>query len=235
MREGVEKPVHALKNGARTEKAATRKQHSADTGLCGPSRMQPFGPGALSQIFDDASRKACCNAERVDHLFGVEAERGTNAGRSTHRAKTAVGGNRPYALGTTVLRRHMTSVPTAIRAVPSAIRLVPLASRQHRRHDHRTGARPAFEGVVEILAVCCRAVDEGGTRGTCCACVNRCAGASSSQLARRSDVIFVTRSDAQTDNINEQVFAFCTDSGRQLVCAERNNTLSQMFSDGGRG
>ena len=44
-----------------------------------------------------------------------------------------------------------------------AVRLVPLAGGEHRRHDHRAGMhRPAFEGVVEILAMRRRAVDEGG-------------------------------------------------------------------------
>ena len=41
--------------------------------------------------------------------------------------------------------------------------LVPLGRGQHGRHDHRAGVhRPAFERVVEILAMGGRAVDQRG-------------------------------------------------------------------------
>ena len=54
-------------------------------------------------------------------------------------------------------------------AMPSqrrlAVEAVALAGGQHRRHDHRAGMhRAALEGVVEILAMRRRAVDEGGAR-----------------------------------------------------------------------
>ena len=66
--------------------------------------------------------------------------------------------------GATRPSRHITSMPTAMPASASApSSRVALAGRQHRRHDHRAGMhRPALEGVVEILAVRRRAVDEGG-------------------------------------------------------------------------
>ena len=49
--------------------------------------MQPLGPGAFGQIFDDAAGHAAGDAERIDDLPGVEAKRGADAGRRAHRAE----------------------------------------------------------------------------------------------------------------------------------------------------
>ena len=60
--------------------------------------------------------------------------------------------------------RHMSSTPTASPFMTSrAGEAALLGQGEHRRHDHGAGMdRPALEGVVEILAMRGRAVDERG-------------------------------------------------------------------------
>ena len=49
--------------------------------------MQPFGPRALREIFDDAAGHAAGDAERIDDLPGVEAKRCTDTRGRAHRAE----------------------------------------------------------------------------------------------------------------------------------------------------
>src|SRR5262249_16240413 len=74
MGEAVEESMAALEHGARPDESAPREQRCADTGLCRPSGMQSFRPGALRQVLDDARRHAGGNAERIDKLFCVQAQ-----------------------------------------------------------------------------------------------------------------------------------------------------------------
>ena len=78
----------------------------------------------------------------------------------------------------------------------AAIGIVPLAGRRHRRHDHRAGMdRPAFKGVVEILAMRRGAVDEcGAGSGQRTLVPDRGAGPIIvAALSRTGDVILVAR------------------------------------------
>src|SRR5262245_63500092 len=50
MGEAVEESMAALEHGARPDESAPREQRCADTGLCRPSGMQSFRPGALRQV-----------------------------------------------------------------------------------------------------------------------------------------------------------------------------------------
>src|SRR4029079_9040126 len=74
----VEQPVDALEHGARSDEAAARQQGRANAGLCRPSRMQSFRPGALRQIFNGSRRHARGNAESIDKLPCAQAKRGTH-------------------------------------------------------------------------------------------------------------------------------------------------------------
>ena len=182
MRETVEQAVHALEHRARPDKAGARKQRRAQAGLRGPAGMQPLGPGAFGEIFDDAARHAAGNAERIDDLPGVEPERGADAGRRAHRAEDR---GRMEAGLVHGLRHHEAEPAQHLGADGNpdqrhaAVGIVPLAGREHRRHDHRAGMdRAAFERVVEILAMRRGAVDEGGAgRGQRARVPDRGAGA----------------------------------------------------------
>src|SRR3974390_730796 len=87
VREAVEQPMHALEHGARPEEAATRQEGRAQARLRRPSGMQPLGPSAFGEIFDDAGGKARRDAERIDDLLGGQAERSADAGGRTHGAE----------------------------------------------------------------------------------------------------------------------------------------------------
>src|SRR4249919_636339 len=47
MGEAVEQSMDTLEHGARPKESAARQQRRADAGLCRPSGMQSFRPGAL--------------------------------------------------------------------------------------------------------------------------------------------------------------------------------------------
>ena len=128
--------------------------------------MQPLGPGALGEIFDDAGGEAAGDAERVDDLFRIQPKRGADAGGGAHDAENR---GRMKAGLVHRLRHHGREPAHGLGADrdaeqgSSAVRPVPLAGRQHRRHHHRAGMhRAALESVVEILAMRGGAVDEGG-------------------------------------------------------------------------
>jgi hypothetical protein len=115
----------------------------------------------------------------------------------------------------------------------AAVGIVPLASRQHRRHDHRTGMyRPALEGVVKILAMSRGAVDESGARRRQRARMSD-RGARTVIVAaceRASYVVFVARGDAETDDVDQEILAFAR-SRRRKRTLQRGDLRRQRFSD----
>src|SRR5262249_14821720 len=145
--------------------------------------------------------------ERIDDPPGVESESCADPGRCAHHAENGCGMKSSLMNG---LWYHGAQATHHFRADRNAqkgggaVRLVPLASRQHCRHDHGTGMnRPAFEGVVEVLAMGRGAVDKG-----------RAAGAESTRMAYGGarpfiiatgdsgpDVILVTSGDAETSDV----------------------------------
>ena len=114
----------------------------------------------------------------------------------------------------------------------SAVGIVPLACRQHRRHHNRPGMhRPALEGVVEILAMRRRAIGERSAGRTQSARVAD-RGAWAIIVAggeRRLDVALVASGDDETDDVNGEIDAFLTHSGRHI---ERHDTIGQLLGDG---
>ena len=238
--EAVKQSVHAFEHRARAEEAATREQRRADAGLRRPAGMQPLGPGALGEIFDDAGGEAAGDAERVDNLLGVQAERGGNAGRRAHHAEDC---GRVEAGLVHRLRHHGGQPAHRLGADRDAeqrrgaVGLVPLAGRQHRRHHHRAGMhRPALEGVVEILAMRGGAVDESGAGRTQRAGVaDRRAGPVVVAAGERAlDVILVARGDAEAGNVDQQILAFRAHGGGQLRRVERDDARGQLFGDRGQ-
>ncbi len=129
--------------------------------------MQPLGPRALGQIFDDAAGHTAGDAERIDDLPGVEAERGADARGGTHGAEDRGRVKTGLVDG---LRDHEAQPAQNFGADGdadqrhAAIGIMLFACSQDRRHDHRAGMhRAALEGIVEILAMRRGAVDEGRT------------------------------------------------------------------------
>ena len=223
VREAVEQPVHALEHGARTDKAFARQQRRANARLRRPARMQPLGPGALGEIFDDAAGHAAGDAERIDDLHGVKAERRADAGGGPHRAENR---GRMKARLVHGLRHHEAQTAKHFGADRdpdqrhAAVGIVPLAGGEHRRHDHGAGMhRAALERVVKILAMRRGAVDEGRARGRQHAhMADRGANAVVvAALERARDIVLVARGDAETDDVDQQVLAFAR-GDRRTAC-----------------
>ncbi len=239
--EAVKQSVHAFEHRARPEKTAARQQRGADAGLRRPAGMHALGPGAFGQIFDDAGGEAAGDAERIDDLFGVEAQRGADAGGGAHHAENR---GRMEAGLVHRLRHHGRKPAHRLGADRDAeqrrgaVRLVALAGRQHRRHHHRAGMhRAALEGVVEILAMRRGAVDESGAgRAQRAAVADRRARPVVVEAGKRGfDVILVARGDAKTDHVDQQVLAFGADGGRQRLGIERDDARGELFGDGNFG
>ena len=164
--------------------------------------MQPFGPGTLREIFDDAAGHAAGDTERIDDLPGVEAECCADAGGRAHRAED----RRRVETGLVDGLRHHEAQPAQHFGADgdpdqrhAAIRMMPFAGGEHRRHDH--GAcmhRAALESVVEILAMRGRPIDEGGARRIQRALVpdRRAGTVIVATRQRASDVVLVARGDA---------------------------------------
>src|SRR5262249_42595574 len=120
----------------------------------------------------------------------------------------------------------------------ASVGTVPLAGRQHRRHYHRAGMhRTAFEGVVEVLPVRGRAVDEGGAGGAHAPPVaDRGAGSLIVPAReRRADVVLVARGETQPDHVNQQILALAAHLRRQPRGIERRDLVRQNLGDGGLG
>src|SRR5450756_175228 len=94
--------------------------------------------------------------------------------------------------------------------------------------------RAALKSVVKILAMRRGAVDEGGTSGVQRSTVtDHGARAVIVPAGQRAfDVILVTRGDAQTDDIDQQILAFARGCCRQTARLQRNDFFRKRFSDG---
>ena len=201
--------------------------------------MQPLGPGALGEIFDDAAGHAAGDAERINDLFGVEAERSSHSGRRTHRAEDRGRVKTGLVDG---LRHHETQTAQHLGTDGdadqrhAAVGIVPLAGRQNRRHHYRAGMhRTAFKCVVEILAMRRGAVDEGRSGGGQHARVtdHRARAVIVPARQRTGDVILVARGGAEADHVDQQILAFAHGRVRQAIRPQCHDFPGQRFGDRG--
>ena len=122
------------------------------------------------------------------------------------------------ALGTTRLRRQMVSTPTAMPRAPAGLELLLLGGGEHGRHDDGAGVHgPALEGVVEVLAVGGRAVDEGAPRGAeALRVADGRGGAGVRPRGQRGlHVVGAARDDAQADDVDQEPLAGLAHCRRQ--------------------
>ena len=164
--------------------------------------MQPFGPGAFREIFDDAAGHAAGNAERIDDLSRVEAKRYTDAGgrahRAEHRGRMETGLVNGLRHDEAQAAEHFSADCNPDQRHPP-IRIMPFAGGENRRHDYRPGMdRTALKSVVEIFAMRGGPVDESRARRSQRAPMpDRRAGAVIVATSQRaSDVVLIARRDA---------------------------------------
>ena len=233
----MKQPVYPFEHGARTDKALPRQQRRADAGLRRPAGVQPLGPGAFGEIFDDAARHAAGDPERVHDLSRVQSKRRADACGRAHRAEDC----RRMKSGLVHGLRH-NEAETAEhlgahrnpRQRHAAIRIVPLARSEHRRHDDRTGMdRPALESIVEILAMRRGTVDKGRARGRQRTLVadDRAGSVVVAARERAARVVLVARGDAEASDVNQQILAFAQRRRRQNARRQACDFLRQGFGD----
>ena len=203
--------------------------------------MQPLGPRAFGEIFNDAARHRAGIAERIDELARRKLQCGADAGRGAHRAEHG-GGMKSGFVGERRRNErqpaHRLDADSEAEQRRFAVAAVALAGREHRRHDDGAGMdRAALERIVEILAVDGGAVDErrggGGQRARM---ADR--GARPVIVAggeRAFHIIFVARGHGEPDHVDQQLFAFAPHRWRQLCRIERGNFLRQRFGNGDLG
>ena len=203
--------------------------------------MQPLGPGAFREIFDDAAGHAAGDAERIHDLSCVKTQRRADAGRRAHRAKNR---GRMKACLVHGLRHHEAQPAKHFGADGNAdqrhapVGIVPLAGREHGRHDDSAGMhRAALKRVVKILAMRGGAVDEGSTgRRQRAGVADRGAGTVIVAAGKRApDVVLVPRGDAEADDIDQQILAFARGRSRKRPRLQRDDLLRERFGDGDFG
>ena len=135
------------------------------------------------------------------------------------------------ALGATKLSRQIVSTPTAIPlSARQPVEAFLLGRGQHRRDDHRAGMhRTAFEGVVEILAMRRRAVDESRARRTQGAGVADDRGSTvlGPGRPRRDNIVGLASNDAQADDIDEQSLTDLAHCRCQPVAVDGGDAIGQ--------
>ena len=241
VRKTVKEAVHAFEHRARAEKAGAAEQRRADARLRRPAGMQPLGPGALGQIFDDAACHRGGGAERVDQLPRREFQRRADTGRRAHGAEHR---GRMKARFVGERRRHGAQPAHGLDADGNAekrgaaIQIVPLAGRQHRRHDDRAGMdRAAFECVVKIFAMDRGAVDQrcGGGRERARMTDGGARAIIVAAGQRSFHIVFVARRDGEADHVDQQILTLGPHRIGQARHIERANLLRQMLGNGGLG
>ena len=239
--EAVEQAVRAFEHGARADKAGAPEQRGAQARLRRPARMQPLGPGAFGEIFDDAAGHRARDAQCIHHLPTSELERRADARRCRdgpeHRGRMEAG---------LVHRLWHHEAQPANRLDPdrdaeerrSPVALVPLAGRKHRRHDDGAGMHgTALERVVEILAMRRRAIDESGSgRARAPRVPDRGAVAVVIPAGERGlDILFVAGGEAEPHHVDEQVLAFAPHRRRQRSGLDRRDPVRQILRNGDLG
>ncbi len=237
MGKTVEQAVDALEHRPGPNEPSPCQQRRANAGLRRPSGMQPLGPGAFGEIFDDAAGHAAGDAERIDSLPRIEAEGRADTSGRAHRTEHGGG---VKACFVDSLRHHETETAQHFGADRDPdqrhppVRIVPLAGRQHRRHDHGAGMhRAALKRVVEVLAMRRDAVDKGGARGiqrppmpdrrarTVIVATGQCA----------PDIVLVARGDAETDDVDQQILALARGCGRERAGFQCDDFFGKHFRD----
>ncbi len=168
----------------------------------------------------------------------VEPERGADAGGRAHRPENR---GRMEAGLVHGFGHHKAEAAQHLGADGNpdqrhaAVGIMPLAGGEHRRHDHRAGMhRAALERVVEILAMRRGAVDKGrARRGQCPLVADRGAGAVIVAAAEcAADIILVSRGDAETDHVDQQILAFARGHLGQAARLQRDDLLAKRLRDG---
>src|SRR5262245_59546723 len=112
---------------------------------------------------------------------------------------------------------------------------MPLAGRKHRRHDYRASMhRAAFESIVEVFAVCRRAVDESRAGGAERARVpdDRARAVVVDAGERALDVVFVARREAEPHHVDQQLLALCPHGYGQARRIDGCDARGEFFGDG---
>ena len=181
-RERAVEAVPAFEHRGGAGETALREQRRADARLRRSTGMQPLGRAAVGEILDDARRQAAGDADGLRDLGRRKAERGGDADGCRGRAENR---GRMKARFVRSLGRDEAHAAHDLDAGGDAFddgvagEAAMLGRREHGRNDDRAGVhRPAFEGVVVILAVRRGAVDERGVVGTEAAVVPDCRGGS---------------------------------------------------------
>ena len=204
--------------------------------------MHALGPGAFRQILDDAAGHAAGNAEAVDGLPAIGTESGRDPCRRRHGAEHGGWMEAGFVHG---LRNHQAEAADGFDAncepkqhILSRPSLV-LGGGQHRRDDDGAGMhRAALEGVIEILAMRRRAIDEGCRRCRVPARMpdNGCRPGIAPRRARGCNVISVPRDEAQADHIDQQALGEFMHRVGQPCALQPDDAIGQMLGnrDGGK-
>ena len=112
--------------------------------------------------------------------------------------------------------------------------MMPLAGSEHRGNNDRSGMdRATLEGIVEILAMGSRAVDERRARRVEAARMPNCRARSIVVPAGQGgfDVVLAAGGDAEPGDVNHEFNAFRAHSSRQAGGVERVDTVGELLRD----
>ncbi len=167
-RKAVQESVRAFEHGCGSRKACLGHACRAYSRLRCPAGMHAFGPRAVCQILDDSGRHAARDTECVGRLLRRKAHCRSDAGRRAHGAQDGCWmkacGMHAFLCEQSEPTHELTTDCEPDECLRSA-ELVRFGSREYRGNDDRAPMHgTAFERVIEIFAVCRRAVDHGRAR-----------------------------------------------------------------------